>query len=120
MRAVTKYEADDGVIFATEQQAISRDVLIAECESFKALIGIAAVKEVGSGFSSGGGFIQHSRGTGDRIHKFLKEKGANRDTDGPVGRLIWLWQCLDEQDRQWGQPYFAIHPDKGQQVEVTA
>lgn len=27
--------------------------------------------------------------------------------------------CIDEQFREWGQPYFAVNPDKGKQICIN-
>lgn len=41
--------------------------------------------------------------------------GAHRPLDRAYSRLC----CIDDQYREWGQPYFASHPDKGEQVPLT-
>ncbi len=38
--------------------------------------------------------------------------GSHRPLDAAYSRLY----CIDEQNREWGQPYYAINPDKGEQV----
>lgn len=34
-------------------------------------------------------------------------------------RKIWYrFMCIDDQYREWGQPYFAMNPDKGNQRKI--
>ena len=88
-------------------------------------------------FANGAGYIQHSCDIVEKCQRdFLdycyevtgqdvfKEKNVHRQ--GIVGRylddggtdLYRYWHrfvCIDEENREWGQPFFAINPTKGKQ-----
>jgi hypothetical protein len=121
VRTITVYEADDGSRWNTPDEARMRDVLIAdearmrdvliaECETF-------AAREMrprpdNTDFANGHGFVLQPPGARERLLAWLRAKGANRDSSGPIGKLLWRLQCMDDLNREWGQPYFALHPDK--------
>jgi hypothetical protein len=89
-------------------------------------------------FANGSGYIQHSPEVVEKCQKlflqycyevlkqdiFLEEKVHRQ---GIVGRylndcgnnLYTYWHrflCTDSEYREWGQPFFAINPDKGKKV----
>lgn len=119
MKAVTMYEADDGSRWNTPDKALDRDALIARCKSIEEGIGLRPVPR-DTGFATGDGYVQQPEGAKAALIRVLKGLGANRDSDGPIGKLLHRAWCMDAQDREWGQPYYALHPLKGKQVELVA
>lgn len=144
MKAVTKYQSDDGKIFDTEKEAIARDSkALSIKDAYKLLKPIP--KNDGCDFANGKGFIQQDP---LKVQEFKRqilllgaihhEKMAEWAKDpisvhpqSIVGRILSdcddllyrAWSrvmCIDDKWREWGQPYFAINPDKGEQVEVAA
>jgi hypothetical protein len=97
-------------------------------------------------FSSGGGYIQHSPELVEQLavaickNAKLWIKGFDQHFDhrpvnrrGIIGRIfgdyssndqninylnsIWYrLMCIDESGKEWGQPYFAVNPDKGKNI----
>ena len=117
--AITMYEADDGSRWDVEAKAVERDELIAECQAKEQEIGLRPVpKDDGCKFGNGGGFVQQPAGSRDLMIGFLKSKRAHRDSDGPIGRMLGRAYRLDDNDREWGQQYYATHPDEGEQFEA--
>lgn len=139
MKAVQRYKAEDGTEFATADEAIRRDQLLADIAF--ALLPIGEQPE--RGFSNGEGYIQHEAEAVLRVKSELVRL-ARRELRGDfpilrvppaeihnhsfMGRLLdecsrplyrawWRLMCIDEQHREWGQPYFALNPDKGVQRE---
>ena len=109
MKPVTMYQANDGMRFNTEHEALARDALIAECDAEMAKLGIRKPPE-DIGFTNGSGYIQQPIGSRGALEAFLRAKGTNRDSDGPIGRLLYRLHCMDERDREWAQPFFALNP----------
>ena len=109
MKPVTMYMANDGELFHTEHEALTRDALIAECDAEMTKRGIRKRPD-DIGFSNGSGYIQQPIGSWWALEIFLRGKGANRDSEGPIGRLLYRLHCLDTQDREWAQPFFALNP----------
>lgn len=118
MRPITVYEANDGSRWDNETDAVQRDVLVAECDRFASFL---RPVPKGTAFSNGHGYVQQPKGSRERLLAFLKSKGASRDSDGPVGKLMYRMWRIDEQDREWGQTYFANNPHEAESQEpVTA
>lgn len=119
MRPVTMYEAVDGSIHDLEADALKRDALVAECASEVSRIGLRPTPS-GTDFGNGGGFVQQPRGARACLFDFLREKGVGRDTQGPLGNLLYRAWRIDDLDREWGQQFYANNPTKGEQREVSA
>lgn len=117
MKSITVYEANDGSRWNDETKAYERDALIAEAKAFLLSLGMRD-HPLGVGFGNGDGYVQQPADIRGKLLAWLKEKGANRDSDGPIGKVMWQLHCIDEQDRQWGQPYFAINPGTGKEVAL--
>lgn len=117
MKPITMYEADDGSVYRKQEDAERRDALIARCAQVVTDIGLRPTPE-GTDFGNGGGFVQQPTGSRDQLLDALREMGAHRDSNGPLGMLLNRAWRIDDQDREWGQPHFALHPHKGKQVAL--
>ena len=136
-RAVTMYQSDDGMLWFTDDKAVARNALIAEClaavaplkprpsDSFKGYIQqdpavVATVKKtildiasrVHPGLTDG-----WYDGTLDGAAKVNQHGIAYRmltdEPDQPLGKAWFRMLCLDDQCREWEQMYYGMNPDKG-------
>lgn len=88
-------------------------------------------------FSNGGGYIkltaaavaayeaevlaEVARRYPDLANKPLRSYGVGRtlcDSDSPLYSAVSLLSQIDNQNRLWGQPYFALNPTKGEQSQL--
>ena len=121
MKRIDRWQADDNSIWDTPEKAAERDALVAECNAFFASLNLKPEpKDDGCRFANGHGFIQQPAGSRDALWAFAKQHGWNRDADGPIGRLAHRAYKIDPYDREWGQPYFALNPGKGEAFEVVS
>lgn len=135
MRRVHKFVADDGAEFLTETDCRSHEDLLAEIAAVMATLPNRPDDE-GLEFSNGHGYLQHTAENfwlardallriGSRIvpHQWVTQSLEDRTIHPSwCGRLFSeacaplyrAWQrisCVDSQLREWGQPYFANHPE---------
>lgn len=99
----------------------------------------------GCDFANGGGYIQHAAGTfysvRENLLKIAKETCDHRWIDqalaDPSFHASWIhrltsegndshldraWHrilCTDPNLREWGQPFYAAHPDRAKQVQLN-
>jgi hypothetical protein len=143
VKTISKYKADDGSEFNTETECLKHEALCTEISAAVAALPKSPTDSKCQ-FANGGGYIQHTAGTfyhvreqllriANRLmpHKWFDESIAHQTVDASwAGRLIdeisdplrraWFRiMCTDKTLREWGQPYYAMHPDKGEQIETT-
>jgi len=143
MKPVTKYQADDGRIFDTEQDAIKHDAKVLSVKDAYKLLK-PTPQDDGCDFANGGGYVQQDpikvqefkrqiMLMGAEHHSKMAEWAKNPMEVHPqsiVGRILsdcdstlyGAWNrvmCMDDKFREWGQPYYAINPDKGEQREAA-
>lgn len=144
MKPVTKYQADDGKVFDTEQEAVKHDAKAVSIKGLAKLLKPIPEND-GCSFANGDGYVQqdalkvqeYKRGImllGACHHAKMAEWAKNPIEVHPqsiVGRILSdcddllyrAWHrvmCMDSQFREWGQPYYANHPEDAKQHEVTA
>lgn len=144
MKTITKFQSDDGKEFDDEAKCVAHEKLCAEVVLIMASLP-ALPKDDGCNFSNGHGFIQHQRALflavresllhiGNRLmpHEWFSSAIANTsahlswaarlldDIGGPVATAWHRIYCTDSDLREWGQPYYAAHPDKGEQICLNA
>lgn len=147
MKAITVYEAVDGSRWETEHEADDRDLHCARLAEISQLI--KPVPNT-TDFRNGHGYVQQDAncvrafktallieaGYGnEHIRNLMRQVGpehlaprgvvARYLDDNPLQADIRdLWRrlkCIDDDFREWGQVYFAVHPPCGQEaIEVTA
>lgn len=135
MKEVTKYAADDGTVFDTAEEAIAYENLLLKLAAVDLLLRpVPTTVE----FANGDGYVQqgihaigkYTEALGKETEKRYRVNTAGphgicrmlSDTDEPHakelrrrwGRLL----CIDRMYREWGQPYYAMHPENGKLVEV--
>lgn len=143
MKEVTKYQADDGRVFDTEHEAIVQDAKAVSLKKISKLLKPIPEND-GCKFSNGAGYVQqdalrvqeYKRGImllGACHHPKMAEWAKNPIEVHPqsiVGRILSdcdqllyrAWHrvmCMDGQFREWGQPYYAMNPEKGEQFEAA-
>ena len=144
MKEVTRYESEDGSTWKSRQDAWRRDSMIVDVAFVDKEL--PPVKDAYYQFANGGGYVQRKGETVRSVHKRLlaitetlipdwfrdqREKfntnfddvdpsWFHRMLDGfspPVESAWSRLYCIDKKFREWGQPYYALNPDKGKQVE---
>lgn len=139
MEAITKFRADDGTEFADADDAKAHEALCAEIDAVMRTLP-PMPKDDGCNFSNGHGFIQHDPVTfnaarhallriADRVcpHRRIRESIADdtahsswagriiSESSMPLSRAWYRIEKTDTKFREWGQPYYANNPDKGEQ-----
>ena len=139
MQTVTRYKANDGTEFTNAVDAVDRDALLIEIEKANAIMKRAV--DDGCSFTNGHGYIQHTPEEVNQFHiavavlirleyndehaqTFLKNpRGIIHrildDPKCPLGRTMNRVFCIDDRYREWGQPFYAMNPDQGDQVECS-
>lgn len=143
MEIITKYKADDGVEFL---DLIDCELHETNCQLAETIMKVFPPKPGSRDFSNGGGYLQHDVDvllkTRNRFLEFVKrysdhkwiqesiDKGLEVDPSW-AGRIIgecapntiykhwYRFSCIDKYSREWGQPYYAINPDKGTQKQLN-
>jgi hypothetical protein len=143
MKTVTYYVAKDGSEHKTEAGAKERDALIRRVRAAMEPLG-KQQRDPHCRFSNGGGYVPHSKEAIGKARAalivisrevlawYFRDSKVNpeeahaswfcRIIDGSCGPLDMAWSRLariDELGREWGQMYYAINPDKGEQVEYS-
>ena len=147
MKAITMFEANDGSRWDNAEQALEREALIGRVEWATLPLG-EMPKLPGCGFENGGGFKRHKPKDVDEAKRrlieltrpllaswFETQTQMGRDNfmdthpswflrllDGSAPPLEMAWRritCIDKESREWGQPYYATHPNEAKQVEIV-
>ncbi len=135
MKTITKFVADDGSEHQDAAACIKRDELVAAVRGIMLLLGDLP-KDDHSNFANGGGYIQHNPATVLAVRKALCEEAkaytshrwvqetidggwsvsagwAGRmlgEIGGPLERAWNRIMCITKDGREYGQPYYALHP----------
>lgn len=143
MQRITKFKADDGAEFDTEAKCIEYEALAAEVAEVVSILP-ARPDDDGCQFSNGSGYLQHDAAQLKKARDALLRIGMRYMTNPPwfqqtrdgeahpswAGRLMdecprplsrawYRFQCCDIQGREWGQPYYANHPDEATQTRLN-
>lgn len=129
MNIVTRYESEDGVLWLKELDAQRRDAYIVALQKANVCLGDNPRT---SEFYNGELFMQH---TFDDVKRFIELVGDALyienlkrcqmwreqpqgiigryldDANDPASRYYYRLQCIDSQNREWGQPYYANNPN---------
>jgi hypothetical protein len=147
-KAITKYQAEDGSEFVTEAEAQAHDRLCAETADIIKLLhpipedcdfsnGGGFVQQIPAvALAVQRGIVKVARRYFNRDEIYDRHFDYAENAEKPVGytfvgRLIndgcpnvlyGAWHrimCMDENFREWGQPYFASHPNEAKQIDRT-
>ena len=145
MEKIAKYKANDGSLFDSEEDCMAHEN---NCAAAARIMQAIPDKPKGCDFSNGSGFIQHSSGglllARTALLELIKEKytqhkwiqqSIDKGWDAHssyAGRIIdeccpnsiskhwYRFMCIDDQYREWGQPYYANNPLDAKQVCLNA
>lgn len=141
---ITRYISDDGNTFYDEVSCRKHELLLAEVGAIMARLPSLPDNEDYK-FGNGGGYIQHDVETFMSVrrqllelantiepHKWFTdaiEKGLDvhaswpgrliSDMGGPLNKAWYRIMCVDKLFREWGQPYYAEHPNEGEQIRLN-
>lgn len=134
MKTITKYQARDGREFNNKIDCKNHEDLLLEIDKVNSILRAAPDT---CDFANGSGYIQHSISQivqyKDKLDELLKRtiKGFNftdkthisyvlrvtGDCNSPLYGCYQRLYCVDWiTGREWGQPYFALNPQKGKQI----
>lgn len=142
MKPITRYEAIDGHTFKTAEECEKYERLLAELKRINAMLRRAV--DEGCNFANGYGFVQQTPEALKRFDEafaeflagYISQETANlysKCPQGIVGRYLSdgggafydaayrLWvrrYSIDEENREWGQPFYAMPQNKGRR-ELT-
>lgn len=111
IKQITKYKTTDGLEFKSRECAEVWQRTIDCLEEVEQRV--LGDRPESTGWYNGRlGYIQHHTDARDTVIRALKDAGATRDSRGAMGRLLSRAHCIDNQGREWGQQYYANHPDQ--------
>jgi len=144
MKTITKYIADDKREFTNEADCVDHEWNCVHVESI--MMGLPPSID-DTKFSNGSGYIQHDRESLLEVrNKFLEfvkrytkhewiQQSIDKGFDAHpswVGRILsesapssiakhwYRFSCIDKDLREWGQPYYADHPNDAKQVRLNS
>ena len=139
MKTKTKYVAPDGAEFDSEAACLKYEQLLTKiAAAFKGCPKLP--RDPHCNFANGGGYLQwlpeQRKKCEAALRKLMKPLLPRGMGDAETVHLSWLCRVacdndsplysallrLNNQDsklREWGQGYYAIHPEEGKQVEYT-
>ena len=133
MKEVTRFEAFDGETFDTKLECSTHEK---RENAIKKTMSELASRPKDSNFSNGDGYVQQDRVKVEKaMIEIVKISGIEQSPEfrknpfacrhGIIGRYLcdgadsgscysaWgRFMCMDEEYREWGQPYFAVHPEE--------
>jgi len=144
MKPIIRFKANDGAIFGSISECRRRDELIEEVDKIMSMLP-PRPDDDGCKFSNGRGYIQHDKSAfmaarhallelanKHRPHNIFRQ--AMKDMavhsswpsriicdDDFLTPLCHAWTrfaCTDSKFREWGQPYFADHPDEAKHIAI--
>lgn len=139
MEIIQKYKAFDGKILDSSAECEEYEKVANEVQVFLSSIVDSKKYDDGCKFSNGGGFIQHPTGTYKLIeeklielsNKYFKEGKPFTQFNYYLGRVIddsnmrclnklsYKLMCIDKQEREFGQPYYASHSEQATLVQLN-
>lgn len=136
------FVADDNTEFTSEQDALNHNALLAKIKAIEFLLGGPQHQKV----QDNKGYYQHSldniksawshvidlsRPYFKSYEKLMSAKPEEIHPMGfggriidecsnkPLNKLWWRFSCIDQQGREWQQPYFALNAGKGSQIQTN-
>ena len=135
MKVIELYEAPDGKRFDTAYECVRYEAILAEVEDI--LLHITTNDSID--FSNGEGYIQHEESGVMHlnqdflrlVNKWFQPEVLFTEFTYEVGRMIddsnmkclkqldYKIECIDDKNREWGQPYYAMNPGSGNQTQLN-
>lgn len=119
MKEITRYESNEGSVFLDKDAAIQCDAMETDVKSelFRIADQDGVLKR----------WIDSQRKdhgkTDEDLIRNTHCSWFSRMLDGshrPLDKGYYRLQCIDAENREWNQPFFAANPGEGEDVEVTA
>lgn len=143
MKAITKYVSNDGREFMDEQSCLKHEALKLRIKEI-----ISQLYDIpdNTGFSNGSGYVQQNKYVVEKVKNeiidLIKENSNDKEYQKTIElhrnskpRLGWIsyclsdnspfnncWHrlmCMDDDFKEWGQPYFAMNPEQGTQIRIN-
>ena len=144
MKSIIKYVSEDGREFTDEQSCVTYEALCKEVNAIMSRL-IPRPDLPSCSFENGAGYIQHDASTAQEAklgilsiakriypHAWFDQSISDKNVDPSwAGRIIgefsqkcvyqaWSrFQCMDKQFREYGQPYYALHPERADDVKLN-
>ena len=138
MKIIKKYQALDGREFVDEAACLNHEAILRNIEMVMSHL----VKSPDScEFQNGHGFIQQRPsdvelvknaiidmwGSDDQIKEEARKHSPRfsilgrifDDSGSPLRKPWYRLCCIDDHYREWGQMFFAINPDQGEQTRLN-
>jgi len=133
MKHITKYEANDGEQFETQDECLVYEKNYKDAEKAMSLI---AEKPKGCAFSNGEGYLQHDEENLKEAkirllcvyerfcdHRWIQDTKKDNihpsfvariigEYEGGLSRHWYRFMCIDKEFREWGQPFYADIPEQ--------
>jgi hypothetical protein len=130
---IKQFKTADGSVFNYLDEATKYNELLGKCDEIEQSL-VSRPDDIE--YQNGAGWLQHPEGTkitfSDSIMKLYNE-WFKKDDDNItyiVGRIIddndirclnhllFRWECMSEEDREYGQPYYSNNPymAEGEQI----
>lgn len=147
MKAITKFVANDGSEHLTESAARERELLCAEVAEIVGLL-LPRPEASGCDFENGRmGYIQQDPATvsrvrlsllklaqrfsdfrwlqeaidgGDKVHPSYPGRIIDECCPRPVSQAWYRFMCIDNDAREWGQPYYRDHPKDARDHRINS
>lgn len=136
MKIIQQYQSEDGKIFNNEQECEKYEVILAKVN--KILSDMPCGEKIDR-FTNGRGYIQHSADVVQSLKESIVELAneyfnpkdnykyfnyyLSRCIDDSnmkcLSKMSYKIMCIDEDNREWGQPYFAAHPNEAEQIRLN-
>lgn len=141
MEKILMFKSNDGELFKTKQKCENHETKINKIKKVMSTLN-ELPKKNNCNFANGDGFVrQNIEVVCKAMIDIVNIAGIKKHPDfisnpfncrrGSIGRYIddsgnsilyrawYRFMCMDDECREWGQPYYAINPDKGQQIDRT-
>jgi len=139
MKAITKYQAEDGREFADRDQCLNHEAILRNIDVvMRRLVKSPDTNE----FQNGRGYIQQDAAAVELVKNAIIDmwvgdkdicRGARQyparysilarifsDCNSPLKEPWHRLCCIDDRYREWGQMFFAINPDQGEQYSLNS
>lgn len=141
MKIIDAYVSEDGNVFWSREECLAHEAL---CGQVSRILSLLSVRPNGREFSNGAGYLQHDISILIKVANLLldiinqRTPGLNlcvdlktfsvRDFTETMRRHAILpamkdadyrFMCIDENMREWGEPYFVRHPENGKPIRLN-
>lgn len=146
MEIVTRFKAIDGREFTIKEECRNYELLIERVHNIMALLPKTPEDDCTNNFCNGDGFIQHDKNElrsakikilelckeyikHDWIQQAIDDENADpsyvdrligeQSNISPLNSAWYRFMCIDKMNREWGQPYYALNPERGKMIQLN-